>query len=150
MGVNIGSKFITIVLCVLAVVIITGYPIKKYMCAYPECFEKPVKGSSYCEEHKCKNCALSRNSGYGDLCYDCFKNTKSSHKTGLSFYGTAEVEYLKKETHHNKNKTNNIPHTTNKKYHDPIDYDTPEEFADDAYGSDFDDWDDAYEYWDNY
>lgn len=82
-----------------------------HMCAYPACFEKPVKGSSYCEEHKCKNCDMRRSSGYGDFCYDCFKNTKTSHKTGLSFYGTAEVEYLKKETHLIKNKTNNIPHT---------------------------------------
>ncbi|SFL28909.1 hypothetical protein SAMN05216390_11726 [Lachnospiraceae bacterium KH1T2] len=34
---------------------------------------------------------------------------------------------------------------------DPDDYDTPEDYADDAWGDDFDDWDEAYEYWeDNY
>ncbi len=34
---------------------------------------------------------------------------------------------------------------------DPDDYDTPDDYADDTWGDDFGDWDDAYEYWeDNY
>ena len=33
---------------------------------------------------------------------------------------------------------------------DPDDYDDPEEYADDAWGDDFDDWDDAYEFWENW
>lgn len=33
---------------------------------------------------------------------------------------------------------------------DPDDYDNPDDFADDAYGSDFDDYDDAYDYWEDY
>jgi hypothetical protein len=32
---------------------------------------------------------------------------------------------------------------------DPMDYDSPEDYADDAWGYDFDDWDDAYEYWED-
>ncbi len=35
-------------------------------------------------------------------------------------------------------------------YTDPADYDDPEEYADDAWGVDFDDWDDAYDYWEDY
>ena len=35
-------------------------------------------------------------------------------------------------------------------YTDPDDYDTPEDFADDAWGLDFEDWDEAYEYWENF
>ena len=34
--------------------------------------------------------------------------------------------------------------------YDPADYDDPEEYADDAWGTDFDDWDEAYEYWEDY
>lgn len=34
--------------------------------------------------------------------------------------------------------------------YDPDDYDSPEDFADDAWGTDFDDWDDAYDYWENW
>ncbi|MCR4902725.1 MAG: hypothetical protein K6A23_07700 [Butyrivibrio sp.] len=35
--------------------------------------------------------------------------------------------------------------------YDVDDYDTPEDFADDAWGDEFDDWDEAYEFWeDNY
>lgn len=34
--------------------------------------------------------------------------------------------------------------------YDPDDYDSPEDFADDAWGNDFDDWDDAYDYWENW
>lgn len=37
-----------------------------------------------------------------------------------------------------------------KKHFDPDDYDSPEDFADDAWGVDFDDWDEAYEYWENW
>ena len=33
---------------------------------------------------------------------------------------------------------------------DPADYDDPEEYADDAWGDDYDDWDEAYEAWENY
>ena len=33
---------------------------------------------------------------------------------------------------------------------DPDDYDNPDDFADDAWGTDFDDWDDAYDYWEDY
>lgn len=32
---------------------------------------------------------------------------------------------------------------------DPDDYDNPDDYADDAFGEDFDDWDDAYEYWED-
>lgn len=35
-------------------------------------------------------------------------------------------------------------------YTDPDDYDNPEDYADDAWGIDFDDWDDAYDYWENW
>ena len=35
-------------------------------------------------------------------------------------------------------------------FHDPADYDSPEDYADDAWGVDFDDWDDAYDYWEDY
>lgn len=35
-------------------------------------------------------------------------------------------------------------------YTDPDDYDSPEDFADDAWGLDFDDWDEAYEYWEDW
>lgn len=44
-----------------------------------------------------------------------------------------------------------IPPTVQKPYYtDPDDYDNPDDFADDAWGLDFDDWDDAYDYWENY
>ena len=33
---------------------------------------------------------------------------------------------------------------------DPEDYDDPDEYADDAWGIDFDEYDDAYDYWEEY
>ncbi len=36
---------------------------------------------------------------------------------------------------------------TNELDYDPDDYDTPEDYADDAVGNDFEEWEDAYEYW---
>ena len=46
--------------------------------------------------------------------------------------------------HSNQYNTNNYP------INDPEDYDDPDEYADDAWGEDFDDWYDAYDYWEDY
>ena len=40
--------------------------------------------------------------------------------------------------------------TYNTLNNDPADYDDPEDYADDAGGDDFDDWGDAYDYWEDY
>ncbi|MCR5650788.1 MAG: hypothetical protein K6F86_06355 [Lachnospiraceae bacterium] len=40
--------------------------------------------------------------------------------------------------------------TYRKLNNDPEDYDDPEEYADDAWGDDFDSWDEAYDYWEDY
>jgi len=41
-------------------------------------------------------------------------------------------------------------HVYNDLINDPADYDDPEEYADDADGVDFDSWDEAYDYWEDY
>lgn len=39
-----------------------------------------------------------------------------------------------------------------KKYieNDPVDYDSSDDYADATYDVDFDDWDEAYDYWEDY
>ena len=51
-------------------------------------------------------------------------------------------------------KTTSSSSSTNEEYnslnYDPEDYDNPDEYADDAWDEDFDSYDEAYEYWEDY
>ncbi len=47
----------------------------------------------------------------------------------------------------NKKHISSSSSKNNRLDYDPDDYDTPEDYADDAVGNDFDEWEDAYEYW---
>ena len=62
--------------------------------------------------------------------------TEPVSKTRLT---TEERERLKKQLEED-----------NAREYDPADYDDPEEFADDAFGVDYDDWDEAEEAWYDY
>ncbi len=89
----------------------------------------------------------------------CIEAGCNRERTGREYYCSAHLynhtssksssSYSSKK---NTKKTTKSTYTYNTSYSydfDPDDYDSPEDFADDAWG-DFGDWDDAYDYWDNY
>lgn len=95
---------------------------RKEECIQPGCHRTPAYGKIFCYEHQ-------RYSGSG-----------SSSKSSSSSTGS-------KSTYSSKSSSG-----TSKKYYytDPDDYDDPDDYADDAWGVDFDSYDDAYDYWENY
>ena len=69
-------------------------------------------------------------------------NTSSSSKTTSS--GSSSNSYSKTTSSSSSKKEYNSLN------YDPEDYDDPDEYADDAWDEDFDDYDEAYEYWEDY
>ena len=61
-------------------------------------------------------------------------------------------KYREESSSGKNNKSGSSYSNSNKNYKitDPDDYDSPEDFADDAWGMDFDDWDEAYDYWEDW
>ena len=108
-----------------------------HICKHSKCTNKAITKGGYCSEHKCKysgctNCAYytsGANKGY------CTTHAKSTGKR--STYSSSKKSTTKKKTYNTLD-------------FDPDDYDSPEDYADDAWGNDFDDWDDAYDYWENW
>ena len=70
------------------------------------------------------------------------KTTGSSSKTTSS--GSSSNSYSKTTSSSSSKKEYNSLN------YDPEDYDDPDEYADDAWDEDFDDYDEAYEYWEDY
>ena len=92
-------------------------------CSKAGCDNRRASGSSYCYIHKPNTGGRTYSAG-----------TRSSMGT-TSHYSTGNSSGSRKY-----NTLNN----------DPEDYDDPEEYADDAWGDDFEDWDEAYDYWEDY
>ena len=69
-------------------------------------------------------------------------NTSSSSKTTS---GSSSSSSYSKTTSGSSSKKE-----YNSLNYDPEDYDDPDEYADDAWDEDFDDYDEAYEYWEDY
>lgn len=90
-------------------------------CAESDCNSKQASDSIYCNYHRPSRKDSSNTK----------RNTSSSTKKSSHYYYPGNTTY-------------------NSLNFDPDDYDSPEDFADDAWGVDFDDWDDAYDYWENY
>ncbi len=67
---------------------------------------------------------------------------------GKPKFGADDSEIIKKWRENRKSVNGNVQNSSDSKGHyDVDDYDSPEDFADDAWGDEFDDWDEAYEYW---
>ena len=76
----------------------------------------------------------------------------SDTTTGSSGKTTSSSTYGKTASSGSSGKTTSS--SSKKEYNslnfDPEDYDDPDEYADDAWDEDFDDYDEAYEYWEDY
>ncbi len=102
-------------------------------CIVVGCSKPRSYGSYYCNKHEPKTKDAYRNSSSSSPSSDSVSSNSGSTKSSSSNSGSSSSTT-----------------TYNSLWNDPADYDDPEEYADDAYGEDFDDWDDAYDYWEDY
>lgn len=109
-------------------------------CIETGCNNERASGSSYCYIHKPHNTGSSTKSG-GNLHKSTDKIAGDDKSSGTSKAYTRT--YSGSGTSESTRKYNTLNN-------DPADYDDPEEYADDAWGDDFDDWDEAYDYWEDY
>ena len=107
-------------------------------CIVVGCSKPRAYGSYYCNEHEPKTKDAYRNSSSSSSSSDTGSSNSGSSKSSGSNSGRSSSGSSSSTT------------TYNTLWNDPADYDDPEEYADDAYGEDFDDWDDAYDYWEDY
>ncbi len=96
--------------------------------------------------------ALFNNSKKEDVS-DYYYRTRSNIMSTAKSYSTqpASIDYDDHDVTINTtdNDVSEKTYDTDSMMADPADYDSPEDFADDVWGEDFDDWDEAYEYWED-
>ena len=109
-------------------------------CIKSGCNNTRASGSSYCYIHKPYTGSGSATRSY------------STGTGGGSTSGTNRSSTTSSYLNHGSSgkKSGSTTRTYNSLNNDPEDYDDPEEYADDAWGDDFDDWDEAYDYWEDY
>lgn len=118
------------------------------LCAEQGCISSHRPNSRYCYDHdpdiakerlenKRSNSPLPyRNSGN-------VGNTERNNTSTPKYSGGFSGGYNYSEKYKTYD-TNRYP------INDPLDYDNPEDYADDAFGEDFDSWNEAYDYWEDY
>ncbi len=111
-------------------------------CIEPGCDSKRAQGSSYCYIHKPYTGGGSSSSSSGSS-----SSYSSGTSSSTSSAGTGKATST--TSHHSTGKSSDTV-TYNELINDPADYDDPEEYADDAWGVDFEDWDEAYDFWEDY
>lgn len=142
-------------------------------CKYPGCTGTRLSGSTYCFTHdRERNPTNRKNAGAGSSSgtwmisgtgsTDTLKSTGSdntdtskSSGSGGSYSPASSGTTYKKTAPSSASKKSGTSKSSWKPYgslnNDPDDFHSPEDFADEAWGDDFDDWDEAYDYWeDNY
>jgi hypothetical protein len=109
---------------------------KKNECFEKNCHEQKVKGEIYCSYHlwQADQAFKQHEQELAD------RNKKvNENKKKVNSYTNSGI------TNTGKSKSNSKKYKIN----DPMDYDSPEDYADDAGGVDFEDWDAAYDYWED-
>lgn len=162
-----GKGVIFIILCVMYIIGVCT-PDDKKTCIRYGCDSEAADGSSYCYLHKpyttstsyrgtCIKSGCNNTKAYGSsYCYthkssSTTTSTSSSTKNYNSSYSSNSNSSKKYNSNSYTSKADSTSHSTHKTLNcDPEDYDSPEDYADDAWGDDFDDYDDAYDYWENY
>lgn len=101
----------------------------------------------------CTICHQNKKIANADYCYSCYQKAqqrveeKEKQKEGAS-------QNPKTNLSGSSGKTTSSSSSTKVEYnslnYDPEDYDDPDEYADDAWDEDFDSYDEAYEYWEDY
>lgn len=124
-------------------------------CKYSGCDEKVYK-NNYCEQHyklmQYIDSITTPNNTRSNTKSSSTKSTSSKTSSSSTTKKTS-TSNTNKKTANKKTKTTTVTHINGDDkflYTDPEDYDNPDDFADDAWGIDFEEWDDAYEYWENY
>ncbi|MCR5847654.1 MAG: hypothetical protein K6G75_05995 [Lachnospiraceae bacterium] len=132
---------------------------KESRCEVRGCYKRAVDGKIYCSEHLenlfytlygSDNSDSSSYSSYRDS-YQPKTSGNNSYSSGNN--SSSNNNYSKKESN-----TSSYSHKTYDDYReyerdlsfDPDDYDDPDEYADDAWDEDFDDYDEAYDFWEDY
>ncbi len=124
----------------------------------------------------CSICHKNKRIANASYCYECYqkaekrveekekqkenatvdpKKPASSSDTGTGSSGkTTSSSTSGKTTSSSSSGKTNSSSSSKKEYnslnYDPEDYDDPDEYADDAWDEDFDSYDEAYEYWEDY
>ena len=114
-------------------------------------------------DRKCECCHKNDKEPGFYLCEECYEKYCAPKSTGKAFSYSgntdtkidAEPVSTVKESSYTKDTSYSKTTSSYKKDErdldfDPIDYDDPDEYADDAWEIDFDDYDDAYDYWEDY
>lgn len=112
-------------------------------CVWDGCNEQKRQGSDYCRVHNSEVESWYREDSWEP-------STRKEYKITITL--PPSNSDTKPNAGSSTKPSNKRPGTTvyNEYFHDPADYDTPEDFADDAWGVDFEDWDEAYDYWEDY
>ena len=111
--------------------------VDKTYCHESYCHEKSMHGYDHCYKHR--NNDYKYREDQKELERELKKIRGSSYKSSSS-----------KSSNYSYSSSKKSSSTKKEPFHDPADYDDPEDYADDAWGVDFDDWDDAYDYWEDY
>ncbi len=112
-------------------------------------------------DRKCECCHKNDKEPGFYLCEECYekycapKSTTTSISYNINSKTNTEPVSTVNESSYSKNTSYSKTTSSYKKDErdlefDPIDYDDPDEYADDAWEIDFDDYDDAYDYWEDY
>ena len=134
-----------------------------------------LDGDSHYDSSLCTICHQNKKMTGKSYCYSCFVKAqqkveeKNKNSTGSSIKpdpvkpssntSNTKPTSSSSKTTSGSSSSNSYSKTTSnssskKEYnslnYDPEDYDDPDEYADDAWDEDFDDYDEAYEYWEDY
>ena len=134
-----------------------------------------LDGDSHYDSSLCTICHQNKKMTGKSYCYSCFVKAqqkveeKNKNSTGSSIKpdpvkpssntSNSKTTSSSSKTTSGSSSSSSYSKTTSgssskKEYnslnYDPEDYDDPDEYADDAWDEDFDDYDEAYEYWEDY
>lgn len=100
----------------------------------------------------CTICHQNKKIANADYCYSCYQKAqqrveeKEKQKEGASQNPKTTLSGSSGKT----TSSSSSKKEYNSLNYDPEDYDDPDEYADDAWDEDFDSYDEAYEYWEDY
>lgn len=134
-----------------------------------------LDGDSHYDSSLCTICHQNKKIANADYCYSCYQKAqqrveeKNKNSTGSSIKpdpvkpssnsSNTKTTGSSSKTTSGSSSSSSYSKTTSsssskKEYnslnYDPEDYDDPDEYADDAWDEDFDSYDEAYEYWEDY
>jgi len=117
-------------------------------CIKSGCNNTRASGSSYCYIHKPYSGSSTRSRGSSSKTSNT--GTGGGSTSGTTSNRSSTSTYSSGGSGKRSSGSTTTTRTYNTLNNDPEDYDDPEEYADDAWGDDFDDWDEAYDYWEDY